>query len=82
MKTLKIYYVKSGSAEKLIATFKVFDVGTSTDSMSAYSTIESYNQYIYAFKIESNSPIYIDEDMIKENFALNDSASENTEVYF
>ncbi|MCH5304378.1 MAG: hypothetical protein J1E41_05905, partial [Ruminococcus sp.] len=72
MRTLKIYAKNSNSAGKLIATFKVFDVGASTDDMSGFSTLESYNQYIYTFKIEHNPPTYIDENMIKENFALND----------
>ena len=71
-RTMQIYSDNSGSSDKLIATFKVFDVGTSPDDMNGYSTLESYNQYIYTYKIEENSPVSISGDSLKENFALND----------
>lgn len=71
-RTMKIYSEKSNAPDRLIATFKIFDVGTSADDMGGYSTLESYNQYIYTYKIEKNPPIYISEDTLKENFALND----------
>lgn len=72
-KTMRIYSKESGSADKLIATFKVFDVTASSDDMNGYSTLEGYNQYIYTYKIENDSPISITGDTLKENFALNDS---------
>ncbi len=72
-RSMKIYSEKPGSGDKLIATFKIFDVGTSTDDMNGYSTLESYNQYIYTYKIEENSPVEVSGDTLKENFALNDS---------
>ncbi len=71
-RVMKIYSEDSGVADELIATFKIFDVGTSVDDMNGYSTLESYNQYIYTYKIEDNTPISISEDTLKENFALND----------
>jgi hypothetical protein len=40
--------------------------------MNGYSTLESYNQYIYTYKIKENSPVSISGDTLKENFALND----------
>ncbi len=71
-RTMQIYSDNSGNPDNLIATFKVFDVGTSPDDMNGYSTLESYNQYIYTYKIEENSPVSISGDTLKENFALND----------
>lgn len=71
-RTMQIYSDNSVNSDKLIATFKVFDVGTSPDDMNGYSTLESYNQYIYTYKIEENSPVSISGDTLKENFALND----------
>lgn len=71
-RTMKIYSDNSGSPDTLILTFKIFDVGTSADDMSGYSTLESYNQYIYTYKIEENSPVAITGSTVKENFALND----------
>lgn len=71
-RTMKIYSKKSNNADELIASFKIFDVGTASDEMSGYSTLESYNQYIYTYKIESNSPISISGETLKENFALNE----------
>ena len=73
-RTMKIYSKKSDSADKLIVTFRVFDVGANTDDMNGYSTLESYNQYTYTYKIENNPPISITGEKIKENFALNDSS--------
>lgn len=73
-RTMKIYDKDSGKIGDLIVTFKVFDVGTSTDCMNGYSTLESYNQYIYTYKIENDPPIYVNGDTLKENFSLNDTS--------
>ena len=73
-RVMKIYKKDSDSADGLIVSFKVFDVGTSTDDMAGYSTIESYNQYIYAYKIEDDPPISVSGDTLKENFSLNDNS--------
>lgn len=75
-RTMKIYSKKQNSIDKLIVTFKIFDVGSSSDEMADYSTLESYNQYIYSYKIEKNTPIKIDGETIKENFVLNDSSAQ------
>lgn len=74
-RVMKIYSEKSGEADELIASFRIFDVGASTDDMNGYSTLESYNQYIYTYKIEDNPPISISGDTLKDNFALNDSGA-------
>lgn len=67
---LKIYGLDGKKKGKLVMTLKVFDVGTSSDEMLSYSTLESYNQYIYTYKIEDNAPIYIDSNTLTKNFAL------------
>lgn len=73
-RVMKIYEKDDDSAGDLIASFKVFDVGASTDSMAGYSTLESYNQYIYTYKIEDDTPISVSGDTLKENFSLNDNS--------
>ena len=53
-------------------TFKVFDVGESSDKMKEFTTLESYNQYIYAYQIGESTTLYVDDDIIRDNFALID----------
>lgn len=69
-KELKIYALNGKQKGSLVMTLRVFDVGASSDKTLSYSTLESYNQYTYTYKIEENSPIYIDSNTLKENFAL------------
>lgn len=69
-KELKIYALSGKEKGKLVMTLRVFDVGTSSDKMLSYSTLENHNQYTYTYKIEDNAPIYIDSNTLKKNFAL------------
>ena len=66
--------IVSGSdanGEKLL-TIRVFDVGATSEKMKGYSTLESYNQYIYAYKLGDSETLYVDDNTVRENFALND----------
>lgn len=67
-RTMKIYALNGTQLGGLILTLKVFNVGA--NSSQDYSTIESYNQYSYTYKIEPNSPIAVNDQTVKENFAL------------
>lgn len=71
-KTMEIYSLDKNKKGKLLLTIKVFDVDTSSDKMNGYSTLESYNQNIYAYKIGDSTVLYIDDSIVKENFALSD----------
>lgn len=72
-RTMEIYTVDGGEKDSLLLTIKVFDVGASVEKTKGYTTLESYNQYIYAYKIGDTSTLYADDDIVRENFALNDS---------
>lgn len=71
-KTMEIYSIDKNKKNSLLLTIKVFDVGTSPDKMKDYSTLENFNQNIYAYKIGESSVLYIDDKLVKENFALSD----------
>ncbi len=71
-KTMEIYSVNDNKKGDLLLTIKVFDVGTSSDKMKDYSTLENYNQNIFAYKLGASTILYIDDNIVKENFALND----------
>ncbi|MCR5652676.1 MAG: hypothetical protein K6F88_02650, partial [Ruminococcus sp.] len=71
-KTMEIYSVSGNKKGGLLLTIKVFDVGSSSDKMKDYSTLESYNQNTFAYKIGDSTVLYIDDNIVKENFALND----------
>lgn len=65
---MKIY----AEENDLLLTFKVFDVGENSDKMKEFTTLESYNQYIYAYQIGESTTLYVDDDIIRDNFALID----------
>lgn len=71
-KTMEIYSLNGDKKGALILTIKVFDVGTSSDKMKGYSTLENNNQNTYAYKIGDSTVLYIDDNIVKENFALSD----------
>ena len=71
-RTLGVYTDSGGEPDILMFNIRVFDIGTPTDKMSGYSALESYNQYIYTYKIENDSIYYIDDDIIKNSFLIND----------
>lgn len=71
-RTMKIYSLNNDKKGSLVLTIKVFDVGTSSEKMKDYSTIETYNQNTFAYKIGDTSVLYIDDKTVKENFALSD----------
>lgn len=71
-KTMEIYNIDKNKKSTLLLTIKVFDVGTSPEKMKDYSTLENYNQNIYAYKIGDSSVLYIDDQLVKENFALSE----------
>ncbi len=68
-RTLSIRALENGVPGDVILSFRVFDLGTG--DTGDYTTIESYNQYTYTYKIHNADYLYIDEGIIKENFALN-----------
>ena len=74
-RAMKIYTVSDGTKGDLLLTIEVFDVGTSVDETKGFTTLESYNQYIYAYKIGDISTLYLDDDTVRENFALNDTGA-------
>ena len=71
-KTMEIYSIDGNKKGALLLTIKVFDVGTSSEKMKDYSTLESYNQNTFAYKIGDSTVLYIDDNIVKENFALSD----------
>lgn len=68
-RTLRIYALNGNTRGGLILTLKVINVGTA--SGEGFSTIESFNQYSYTYKIEPDAPIEISGQTVKENFTLN-----------
>lgn len=71
-KTMKIYSKTDDKKDTLVLTIKAFDVGTSSEKMKDYSTIENYNQNTFAYKLGDTSVLYIDDKTVKENFALSE----------
>ncbi len=71
-RTMKIYALNGNKPGGLVMTIKVFNVGTAT---GGYSTIESFNQYSYTYKIEPDAPLSINDQTVKENFALIDASA-------
>ena len=71
-KTMEIFNLDKNKKGSVLLTIKVFDVGTSPDKMKDYSTLENVNQNIFAYKIGDISVLYIDDKLVKENFALSD----------
>jgi len=79
-KTMSIYQLQDGKKGDLLVVFKVFESSTSADDLEGYTTIKSYNNYIYTYKIaEGELPLYIDADTITNNFVLNDTVNQNVQ---
>lgn len=71
-RTMNIYALDGNARGDLILTFKVFNVGA---DIGSFSTIESFNQYSYTYKINENTPIAVSDQTVKENFALIDASA-------
>lgn len=73
-KTMSIYKFEDGKKSDLLLTFKVFDASASAEETEGYTTLKSYSNYIYTYKIaDGELPLYIDDKTITENFTLYDA---------
>lgn len=72
-RTMKLYFLSGGKRGALMLTVKVSDVSSESGENEGFETLESYNQYVFVYKIEPNSPLYFDDNIVKENFSLNES---------
>lgn len=71
-RSLGIYSISDGQPDTLLITLKVFDISTPSDKMSGYSALETYNQYIYTYKIDDDTIYYIDDETVKNNFIIHE----------